>query len=133
MNHFFGEVEYAEGLSANQAVNYVADDIVNAIISYKNGVHLRGIWCFNVAETDQKDSCTIYGSRGSIQFSFFGDKVSLTTGGKTEDFHFDPVPHVQQPMIQATVNYFLGKQGNPCSAEEGLDVMNVMDRFCSKK
>lgn len=132
MYQFFGEIGYAEGLSANQAGNYEADDIVNAIISYKNGVHFRGIWCFNVAEADQKDSCTIYGSRGSIHFSFFGDKVSLRTGGKTDDFQFGPVPHVQQPMIESTVEFFLGNTSNPCSAEEGLEIMKVMERFCSK-
>lgn len=130
MYHYFGEIISAEGFSANQAGNYEADDIVNGLIVFKNGVQFRGIWSFNIAEADKKDSCTIYGSQGSIKFSFFGDKVSLRTNGNTEDFQFDPVPHVQQPMIEATVQYFLGNAANPCSAEEGLTVMKLMDSFC---
>lgn len=130
MYHFFGDIKFAEGFSANQAGNYKADDLVNGMIAFKNGIQFRGIWCFNVAEADKKDSCTIYGSTGSVEFSFFGDRVSLRMGEKTEDIQFDPVPHVQQPMIEATVNYFLGNAINPCSAEEGLLIMGLMDSFC---
>ncbi|MDT0687747.1 Gfo/Idh/MocA family protein [Autumnicola psychrophila] len=131
MYQFFGEPEYVQGISGNQNNLYPADDIVNGIIRFKSGVQFRGIWCFNASEKDQKDECTIFGSHGSISFSFFGDKVVLNSEEHSETFDFEPLPHVQQPMIKATVDYFLGNAENPCSAEDGLAVMNIMDRFCS--
>lgn len=132
MYHYFGEIEKTAGFSVNQAGSYDVDDVVNGIICFKNGVQLRGMWCFNVSESAKEDSCTIYGSKGTIAFSFFGEKVSLCASGTEKEFLFDPVPHVQQPMIEVTINYFLNKAANPCSAEEGMVVMEVLDSFTQK-
>ncbi|MDT0646517.1 Gfo/Idh/MocA family oxidoreductase [Zunongwangia sp. F260] len=131
MYHFFGETQQIEGFSSNQNPSYPADDIVNGIIRFKNEVHFNGIWSFNVSAADQNDECIIYGSKGAISFSFFGDKVFLKSEDRSEEFNFEPLPHVQLPMITATADYFLGRGKNPCSAEDGLVVMKIMDRFCS--
>ena len=78
----------------------------------------------------EKDLCEIIGSEGSLSFPFFGQPVvHLTKSGKTETFSFEVLKHVQQPMIAATVDYFLNKKPNPCSAEIGLEVMNVLEKF----
>ncbi len=132
MISFFGEINDFRGFSSNQQNLYKADDIINGIISFKSGVQFSGLWCFNISEKDKKDQCIIYGSKGSISFSFFGDKVSINSQTGKEVLHFDTIPHIQQPMIQAAVEYFLGKANNPCSAEDGLSVMKVIDRFCNK-
>lgn len=129
MYYFFGDYDRAEGFSVNQSQMYKADDLVNGIIQFKNGVQLRGVWCFNVSEIEKKDSCIIYGSKGSIEFSFYGDNVKLNLDTNSETFSFEPIPHVQQPMIETTNNYFLGNSSNPCSAEEGLVTMRIMDAF----
>ncbi len=131
MYYLFGEIDKAKGFSVNQGKKYPADDVVNGIISFKDGVQFRGLWSFNVAEELVKDCCTIYGSQGSIEFSFFGGKVKLKLEDKTETFLLTQPPHVQQPMIEATVDYFLGQEPNPCPAEEGLLVMELMDKFCN--
>lgn len=134
MVHFFGEPAKAEGFSVRQGDTYDADDLVNGIISFKNGVQFRGLWSFNVSEKNQEDSCRIYGSKGMIEYSFLGNRVELVSDVATESFRFDAVPHVQQPMIEATVAYFLGKTTiNPCRVEEGLVVMNLMDDLTSRK
>ena len=131
MYHFFGPYSLAKGISYNQSKGYTADDIVNGLISFKSGVQFRGCWCFNVSEQDKRDRCVIYGSDGSISFSFYGDKVSLKTDDKDRIFEFRNPPHVQLPMIRSTVDYFLDRGPNPCPVEEGLTVMELMDRFCN--
>ena len=130
MYYYFGPYVLAKGISHSQNKDYMADDIVNGLISFESGVQFRGCWCFNVAEQDKRDQCVIYGSEGSISFSFYGEKVSLFTGHKEEIFEFKNPPNIQQPMIRATVDYFLGRAFNPCSVEEGLVVMELMDCFC---
>jgi hypothetical protein len=40
--------------------------------------------------------------------------------------------HVQQPMIEKTVQYFLGNASNPCTAGDGAAVMSMIDAFVSK-
>jgi hypothetical protein len=62
-------------------------------------------------------------------FSFYGEKVFLTSNKEKEIFNFTNPKHVQQPMIEAAVNYFLSKEKNPCTVREGLEVMKVIDSF----
>ena len=47
-------------------------------------------------------------------------------------FSFDPLRHVQLPMIQKVVAYFLNKAANPCSAGEAVRVMQMMDAVTGK-
>ncbi|WP_026753605.1 Gfo/Idh/MocA family protein [Sediminibacter sp. Hel_I_10] len=129
MLHWFGDMRSAFGASTKNGNTTQVSSTVNGIIHFKNGLQFRGIWCFNVSEADQKDQCVIYGTKGHIKFSFYGDHVSLCENGKTETFQFTNPKHVQQPMIQQAVNYFLGTSENPCSVEDGLKVMRIMDEF----
>lgn len=63
---------------------------------------------------------------------FFGTTCSISGEGREEDFHLDNPVHVQQPMIDQVVKYFLDKGPNPCSAEEAIEVLRVMDKFTGK-
>jgi predicted dehydrogenase len=130
MYYFFGEPNKVQGIALNQAGLYLADDIVAGNILFKCGVVFNGLWCFNINEKDEKDSCEIVGSKGNIQFSVFGDpKIEMTVEGKKENFLFDKLQHVQQPMIEKVVDYFLDKGDNPCSAEDGVKVMEMIEKF----
>ena len=40
--------------------------------------------------------------------------------------------HGLNDKIEDTVDYFLGKKDNPCTADEGLSVMEIMDTFTKK-
>lgn len=133
MYHYFGDFVQAHGLSINQEKQYVPPDLVHGIASFANGIQFRGLWCFNGHQGNTMDRCTIYGSGGSLEFSFYGDEIKLRTGQGTEVFRFQSLPHVQQPMIEATTAYFLGMGPNPCSAEEGLESMKILDRFAGNR
>jgi predicted dehydrogenase len=130
MYYFFGEPEKVSGFAINQSKQYTAEDMVSGNIIFKSGIVFSGAWCFNVAEEAEKDSCEIIGDKGKITFSFFEHKpVSLVSNGKTEMLSFDPLQHVQQPMIEKVVEYFLGRGSNPCSGDEGAMVMKMIDQF----
>jgi len=128
MYYYFGEIKNAKGFSTSTLNNNV-DDIVNGIIEFKNGIQFRGIWNFNASDKDVKDECKIYGENGTITFSFYGDKITLKTNTEEEVFRFANPIHVQQPMIESTVNYFLGKNKNPCDIEKGVTVMKILEAF----
>lgn len=131
MYYFFGETEKASGLSTNQGGVYKADDIVSGNILFKSRVIFNGLWCFNAPE--EKDNCEIVGTNGKINFSFFEHKpVVVTINGQTETLTFDPLPHVQQPMIEKVVEYFLDEGPNPDSGEEGVVVMQLIDKFTGR-
>jgi len=133
MYYFFGEPQKASGIAIHQAGLYNADDLVAGNILFRNGVVFDGIWCFNVSKEDDKDFCEIVGEKGKITFSFFEHKLlTLTVSGKTEDFVFQPLQHVQQPMIEKVVAYFLDQGPNPDSGEEGTAVMKMIDDLTKK-
>lgn len=133
MFYFFGKVLKATGVATNQARVYNADDVVAGNILFQNGIIFNGLWCFNVNRQSEKDTCEIFGSEGSIKFSVFDqEKLLITKKGKTEIISFDRLKHVQEPMIKKVVEYFLGEAANPCSAEDGAEIMRIMDQFTEK-
>jgi predicted dehydrogenase len=133
MYWFFGAVEKAFGYSVNQAGLYEADDIVSGNILFQSGVIFNGLWCFNVAEKNVKDFCEIQGSEGLMRFPIFEHKkIEIIKNGRTEEILFEPLQHVQQPLIQKVVNYFLGKGPNPTPVGEGAIVMWLLDEFTKK-
>lgn len=133
MYYFFGNVTSVQGYSTNQAGLYEADDVTGGQLLFENGIILNGLWCFTVAEEDVEDVCRIVGSEGTISFSVFGSNIRVSTGGKVENISLPYPPHVEQPMIEAVVQYFSGSSSfNPCSAEEAAVVMGWMDTMTSK-
>lgn len=130
--YFFGTPVRATGLSKNVSRLYNADDTVCGSIEFSGGILFSGVWGFSVAE--RRDHCEIVGSEGSLRFSVFDNQpVIMRRGEREEQFSFDRLQHVQQPMIAAVVEYFLGRAENPCRGDEGVVVMTMMEAFTSQK
>ena len=134
MLYYFGSPAEAVGMAKNQAALYNADDIVAGQIYFETGILFNGCWCFTISPSEACDSCDIIGTEGSIRFSIFKNlDLTLLRNDNVETFTFDQLEHVQQPMIESVVNYFIGRGANPCSAEEGVLTMRLIDAFASKK
>jgi predicted dehydrogenase len=128
MYYFFGPAADLSGFALNQGGQYNAPDLVTGNILFQNGVVFSGTWCFHAARGSEKDHCEIIGTNGSISFSIFsGDSLHIDTLGEKQVLRFDPLPHVQQPMIDATVRYFLGEGPNPDSGAEGAEIMRWIE------
>ena len=133
MIYFFGEIESAIGAAANQAHLYNADDVVAGNILFKCGVMFSGTWCFCIGENNEKDMCEIIGTKGKINFAVFEHQsIAITKESGTETISFEKLMHVQQPMIEKVVACFLNEGDNPCSGEEGVKVMELIDEFTQK-
>lgn len=129
MYYFFGECCNICGNATHQLNNQIFVDIVSGLIEFENGLQFSGNWNFNSSKEAEIDQCIIYGSRGSIAFSTFGNEVKLLKDNSEVIETFIHPLHIQQPFIQKTVNYFLGKAPNPCSVEEGKKVMEIIAKF----
>jgi len=128
MYYYFGKIKVAKGFGTSSTQQNV-NDIVNGIIEFKNGIQFRGIWNFIASDKEVKDECKIYGEKGTITFSFYGKKIVVSTNEVEEIFHFKNPKHIQQPMIEQTVNYFLNLDKNPCNIKDAVIVMEVMELF----
>ncbi len=131
MVHFFGAIAGSVGMSTNQAGLYGARDIVTGMVHFKNNILFSGTWCFTVAPELKEDLCEIIGSKGKISFSMFGNRVLIQKGAETEELVFVHPEHIQQPMIEKVVAYFSGSGPNPCSAEDAIESMQLMEKFVS--
>lgn len=133
MYYFFGDAEVVNGVSINQGDLYNADDTVSGNIIFKSGVVFNGVWSFGLSEIDEKDICEIIGTNGKISFSVFDcHTITVTANNKTNTFIFDVLQHVQQPMIDKVVAYFLGLADNPCSGYDGAVIMKWIDKMTRK-
>ena len=127
--YLFGNPIESFGTSANLAGLYKAEDTVTGVMRLPNDVLFSGQWCFVVDPCTQEDSCEITGSKGKISFPVFGRTVTIQTSEGENILDFTHPEHIQQPMIEKVVNYFLGKGENPCSASDAIESMKVMERF----
>ncbi|MEO5651179.1 MAG: Gfo/Idh/MocA family oxidoreductase [Ginsengibacter sp.] len=131
MYHLFGQVENANGFAVNRNILYTAADIISGNILFRNKILFSGTWCFDMGEGNEEDHCEIIGDKGTIHFSFFGKQIiTVVKNKKTETIEFDNLPHVQQPMIEKVVGYFLDENSNPCPVEEGVTVIKLLEKFC---
>lgn len=128
MLYYFGEAINFHGL-ANKHEEAPVADLVTGHIEFENNVVFNGLWCFSAPQSEQADRCDIVGSAGKITFSVFGQYIKINVDDKEETFNFEPLQHVEQPMIEQVVAYFRGEGENPCSAEEALKTMKIMDAF----
>ena len=129
IQYIFGEANSYAGISANQSKKNEVEDAVSGIMKLNNDILFQGTWNFNMPSMLKEDSCQIIGEKGYIQFPFFGNEIRIVTDEGADMIEFHHPQHIQQPMIQQVVNYFLGKSTNPCSVEEALKSMEVMQSF----
>jgi len=134
MLFYFGEPTNYHGFSLNQSETTPADDHVCGQILFKNKVVVNGSWCFNVAESEATDTCEIIGTKGKITFPFFSSfYVSWKNETGSETLEFTHPEHIQQPMIEKIVAYFNGEGPNPCTIEEAVTAMKIIDAFTIKQ
>ncbi len=129
MLFLFGEAKYFSGLSLNQSNTNKVDDHVSGTILFKNGVVFDGVWSFNVAAAEAIDQCEIIGTKGKIVFPVFGNKVYFKNEQDEQNLTFDPGAHIAEPMVKQVVAYFNGEQKNPCSIEDAIQSMEIIDAF----
>ena len=125
----FGEPKDVYAKAVNQGKHYQATDLTMMQVSFSNDIYFSGVWNFNVAETASADECEIIGDGGSIRFSFFHvSTLELITANGKQLLEFEYPSNIQQPHIDNVVKFFRGQAINPCSLEEALVTMSMMDK-----
>jgi 1,5-anhydro-D-fructose reductase (1,5-anhydro-D-mannitol-forming) len=129
MYWIFGAPKEVYGRSHNQAKQYNAPDITMLNAVFEKDVYLNGLWAFNIAETAADEYCEIYGDKGKIRFAFFRvSNLELTTDRGIQVFEMDYPVNIQLPMIDAVTKFFRGEGPNPCSLQDALVTMKMIDK-----
>ena len=128
MYYLFGRPVSYFGMADNEEDPSTPNEIIEGTIQFENGIEFNGFWNFK-SDSGPLDRCVITGENGFISFALFGNKIEFEVNGQPEVLSFEHPENIQLPMIQQTVEYFLGKVDNPCSVEEGCIVSEIMDKF----
>ncbi|MBN1185541.1 MAG: Gfo/Idh/MocA family oxidoreductase [Bacteroidales bacterium] len=124
----FGEASDISGFSLNQSNPGKAPDFAKLNMIFNPGIVFTGVWSFSVHNSTVRDSCAIAGKNGRVVFPFFGNPtLNLHTDAMNEYLPFDQPEHIQQPHIENVVKYFRGEGANPCSLEDALQSMRMID------
>ncbi len=125
---FFGEPLRTNGKSFNQDKAEPAPDVTTLDAVFPSDILLRGTWAFHVHESAARESCEIIGDQGKLVFSFFsGAALEIVKGADKQVVEFTNPATIQQPMIEKVAAYFRGEGNNPCSFEEALVSMRMLD------
>jgi len=128
--YFLGnDLKSYSGASKNKAGMYAAEDFVEGVIEMGDGIICKGLWDFSIMDQEEKDEFFIMGTKGTIRFPVFGLFIELELNGVIQKMEFEAPKHNQQNHIQQVVDYFLGKGENPCSADDAILSMQVMEAF----
>lgn len=128
---WLGEVIDYNGSATSEFSNPNSATKIVGVLNFKNGVNCKLNWNFIAPKGEEIDECIISGNKGSIRFPFFATDIITEIEGKKEILKFEHPKHIQQPIIQAAVNYFLGEGKNPCTIDSGLTGMKIIDAFTS--
>lgn len=135
MDHWFGPVVDAHGLSATRLPwSRVTDEVVG-VFRFHGGVIGAATWGF--AGTAPSDVITITGTGGTISVPLFAEgpvRVTTASGSVTEHTIGHP-NHVQEPLITAIVNELLGRSEPgtcPSTGASALRTQRVLDRLLQR-
>jgi 1,5-anhydro-D-fructose reductase (1,5-anhydro-D-mannitol-forming) len=127
LDFFLGPIGDVQGVAANQAGLYSAEDVVSATFAWPTGVRGTGLWSFSAS--GDVDRTEIVGSRGRLIYATFSDApVVLETDAGLESIDLPFPVHVQQPLIQTIVDELLtGTPSCPSTAESAARTTRVID------
>lgn len=133
LQELFGVIVEAEGMCANRAKLYPAEDCVSACFRFESGLPGSGSWCFVGHKSAKEDRIEVIGDKGILSFSVFNfEPIQLVTSeGATNIVVSNPV-HVQLPLIKAVVEDLQGLDTCSCTSVSATPVNWVMDRILGK-
>ncbi len=125
---FFGEYEDAKGVATNQQGLYSAYDAITGSWVHQNGITGEGSWIFGADKL--RDEVEIYGAKGAIRFSIFGDApIALLTNEGTENLNIEHPKHIQQYHVANMQASLAGEGQHPSTGNTGLHTSWVMDKI----
>ena len=127
LDFFFGALADVAGHAANLASPYAVEDTL--AMSFRTPAGAPGTAAWNFAGAAKEDFFQITGTNGRLTFSTFGlEPLRLVAAdGKIQEFSFEPLPHVAQPLIQTVVDELRGRGTCPSPGVSAARTTRVMD------
>lgn len=133
LQDLFGVITEAEGMCANCAGLYSAEDSVSACFRFESGLPGSGSWCFVGHKSAKEDRIEVIGDKGMLCFSVYNyDPIQLVTSEGTTSITVPNPPYVQLPIIKAVIEDLQGFGACSCTSVSATPVNWVLDRILGK-
>ena len=133
LQHIFGVIIEARGMTANRAHLYKAEDTVSACFRFENGLPGSGSWCFVAHDSAREDRIELIGDQGKLCFSVFNyEPIMLHTSDGTQSIVVPNPPYVQYPLIKSVIEHLQGRGVCHCTSLSATPVNWAMDRILGK-
>ncbi len=127
-DYFFGPINKARGLSRNQQGLYDVPDTVTGHWLHEGGVTGSGFW--NFASINGPDRVEIYGEKGRIAFSVFGETPLICESeGGVETLEIKNPDPVQKFHVEQMVACLEGQSSHPSTGESAARTQWVCDQI----
>lgn len=124
--YLFGEVDYAKGISANQAKVLEVEDNTSGILAFRNGIQGTVQLTFN--GQGNEDEMVITGSEGSLRFSIMNNEpLKIIRQGGISEIAFEELEHVQMPLISDVALAMAGEKELDGTGLYGLRTQEVIE------
>jgi predicted dehydrogenase len=130
LDFWFGPLQGVTGEAVQVAAACDVEDRVTLCFSTRLGARGSGEW--NFCASTPEDAIIVTGSQATLRMSTFGEHaVELDTGSEVESFRLPNPAHIQQPLIQSTVDALLERGSCASSGVSAARTSDVMDRALS--
>ena len=126
--YLLGDIRNAQGVAVNQQGLYTAMDAVSASWVHNSGVTGSGGWNFGTEK--REDYVQIYGEKGKISFSVFGEEpIVLEHGNDKESLFIDNPENIQLFHVQNIKNHLSKNKAHPSTGKTALHTTWILDRI----
>ena len=133
LQELFGIITEAEGMCANRAHLYEAEDSISACFKFESGIPGSGSWCFVGHKSAKEDRVEVIGEKGMLSFSVYNyDPILLVTSKGTTSITVPNPPYVQLPIIKSVIEDLQGIGVCSCTSVSATPVNWVLDRILNK-
>lgn len=123
-----GNIKTATGVAVNTQDLYTAKDDIKGHWEHESGITGYGSWNFGAEQ--REDVVKIYGSKGNITFSVFGEvPIVLERDDDTETLTIEHPKHVQWYHVQNIKADLLGTIKHPSTGKTAAQAAWVMDHI----
>jgi len=130
---FFGKAVCLNGYAVNRRHLYDPPDMVSAHLLFESGLPLFASWCFAAGDERRTDLITIFGSRGSLEFSTFEfSPIRHIRNNQVEEFLPANPVNIQYGFIRNMVEELQGMRPLSCNGKVAAETSHLMEQILSK-
>ncbi|PIA80284.1 oxidoreductase [Gaetbulibacter sp. 4G1] len=123
-----GNIKDVNGIAVNQQGLYSSMDAITGSWIHESGVIGTGSWNFGTEK--REDAVQIYGEKGKISFSVFGEiPLVLESGTHKESLHIKNPENIQLFHVQNMKNHLLENIQHPSTGKTALHTTWVLENI----